>query len=95
MSTMIDNDLGTDILSMLDFEHAPPCEVPRGCDGTAEWKVTVGCCGQLYLMCQECVDHLLDWYRSVGRLGIKTNIKCVACKNTVSAHTFILSIERI
>lgn len=94
-ATVIENDLDTDLLSVLDFEFAPPCEVPKGCDNTAEWKVTVSCCGQMYLMCQVCVDHLLEWHRDVSRLAVPVNTKCVVCKTIVPATDFIFSMERI
>ena len=93
-ATLIDNDLDTDILGMLDFEFAPPCEAPAGCDGTAEWTIRTGCCGHLYILCQECCDSILEWItrcKAMPALGIQ----CKQCDNIVPVNSFIHSVERI
>lgn len=88
------NEVDTDFLSILDFEYAPPCETPSGCDETAKWKVRVGCCGHVWLLGQKCVDQIIEWYGQAKSTPGLT-VRCVYCSNSVQARTFIHSIERL
>ena len=86
-------DLDKDILELLDFEFAPPCEAPIGCDREAEWKVIVACCGHLYLLCQECVDANQEW--AVYAEKVRQDIQCVQCDTPMPPLAFIYSTEKI
>lgn len=57
MTTIIEPEVES--LEWLDFDYTPPCESMHGCDKTAAWRVTVPCCGAVYLLCQTCLD--LQW----------------------------------
>lgn len=86
--------LDSDVLELLDFEFTPPCEAPEGCDGAAEWRVRVGCCGHLYLLCQECVDEILEWQQRAAKAS-GLNVQCARCNNIVPIRAFTHSMERI
>lgn len=66
MSTMIDEGLDTDTISLLDFEHDIPCDMNKysttapSCDEAAEWKITLSCCGASLFLCQEHFDSILE-----------------------------------
>ena len=91
-ATILEND--TDILESLDFEFAPPCENVHGCDNTAEWTLTVACCGYMRLVCQKCVDELLAWHRAASKVP-NYGIRCKLCDHITPVGKYIHSIERI
>lgn len=66
MSTLIDEGVDTDTITVLDFDYAIPCDMNKfsetvpNCENVAEWKITLSCCGTNLFLCQEHLDSILE-----------------------------------
>lgn len=61
-ATIIEEEVDTDSILLLDFNHAPQCEYEQHvgkheCDEAAQYKMVLSCCAELWLMCE---DHMLE-----------------------------------
>jgi hypothetical protein len=87
-------DLDADLLSLLDFEYAPPCEAAdpdgtNGCDKTAEWKLIVSCCGAVWLLCEEHKEL------NVNVIAREMVVDCRSCGKSVPGSEIVFAIDRI
>lgn len=60
-ATIVEEEVDTDITSMLDFLQPPQCEIANitklpECVNAAEFKMVLSCCAEMWLMCE---DHML------------------------------------
>lgn len=58
---MIDEEVDTDFIHLLDFHYATICEFRQHtgeeeCDEAAEFRLVLSCCGEVWLLCE---DHML------------------------------------
>ena len=88
--------LDEDVLTVLDFEPALPCEwnassktKPR-CDRAAEWKIVLSCCGGIGLVCGRHFDRMLEKINSLVR------VRCEYCRKVHEPVSGIIaSAERL
>lgn len=88
-ATMIDQEVDTIVLDDVDLDL--PCEAETPCDNRAEWKVRVKCCNNMWLLCQQCVDAVIQDFVKHKSL----TVRCAKCKKMQLMGNFVGSIERI
>lgn len=88
-ATLIDYGVDTIVEEVVDLDL--PCEAETPCDRRAEWKVRVKCCNNLWLLCQECVDEVIQQFTKYKG----TRVKCAKCHSLVLMGNFVGSVHRI
>ena len=98
MSTLIDEGLDTDSLTLLglDWSFAIPCDSvdengEPDCDNPAEWKIQISCCGHVFFFCDLDKNHQLD---AMEHAAYVTHLPPApgACG---SQNVRVLSVERL
>lgn len=90
-ATLIESDTDVDTIVFDSVDLDKPCEAETPCDNRAEWRVRVKCCNNLWLLCQPCVDTLIEQVVKHK----KTQIRCAKCKNLRLMGDFVSSINRL
>lgn len=67
-ATIIESDVDTDVISLLDFSYAPQCEYETfmeesHCDAEAEYKMVLSCCAETWLMCEDHMLQVVTWVK--------------------------------
>lgn len=87
-ATIFDHEV--DEITFEAFDTALPCEA-EDCDREAKWKLRTKCCSRIWLLCQECVDIVIEETAK----NPKARIKCFKCLNWTTGGEIIGHIERI
>jgi hypothetical protein len=68
-ATIIEEEVDTDSITLLDFSYAPECEFRQHtgeeqCEEQAEYRLVLSCCAEVWLLCE---DHMLRVVNFVKR----------------------------
>jgi hypothetical protein len=87
-ATILDHEV--DEITIESFDTALPCE-NTDCDREAKWKLRTTCCKRIWLLCQECLDSVIEDLSGnpAGR------IMCYKCHGWTTNGKIIGFVERI
>ncbi len=88
-ATIVEAETNLTVFESEDFEVA--CEAISGCDNSAVWKVRVKCCNGLWLLCQSCVDELIEQISDNGHISCA----CGKCNAKQPLAEFVDRMDRL
>lgn len=88
-ATLTDEKFDTVVQDVVDLDIK--CEATVPCDRRAEWKVRVTCCKNLWLLCQECVDEVIEHVVKFP----DHYVTCGKCRAFLTIKKFVGTIYRL